>query len=571
MKRWTGFCIAMLGAILLGLRGTTPPAPLGGDAPVATFSASRAMADVAVIAARPHATGTPENAQVRAYIAARLRTMGLEVREAPAPLPPASTERLRRWSKGRHAPGELVNLIGVLPGRDRSLPAVALMAHHDTVWGSPGAADDTAGVATILETVRAIRTRGQPLRDIAVIITDAEEIGLAGAEAFFAGDPLRQRIGTIINLEARGGGGRTSMFETSPGNGEAISVYAGAVGRPGATSLAVFIYRLLPNDTDMSVALRGQWPGFNFAFIGRPGLYHSPLATPGRLDKGALQDMGAQVLALADALARAPALPQRAPDRVFFDLFGFVLVLYPVWFGWCLAGAMALALGWAMRRDCPRAPVLAGAGRMLALVAGGGLVLLALNRASGAGPGAEYYDRLAAIPKLEAMAALACCGLLALFLAHPADRPARTGGALLLAAIGLAAQALAPTAAYVVVVPVLLAALVLCLEDRPARIAAVAFAALVVGYQIYLGHFVMQGVGPTMPFVLALPLALVALALQPLWPGIERRRARQGGAVLLGLALAMALWVRLDPVADSVAVYAGDSAVEAIPATKPRG
>ena len=45
------------------------------------------MADVRRIAASPHATGTAENAAVRAYVIERLRGLGLEVREARAPLP----------------------------------------------------------------------------------------------------------------------------------------------------------------------------------------------------------------------------------------------------------------------------------------------------------------------------------------------------------------------------------------------------------------------------------------------------------------------------------------------------
>ena len=55
-------------------------------------------------------------------------------------------------------------------------------------------------------------------------------------------------------------------------------------------------------------------PGFNFAFIGRPGLYHSPLATPDALDQGALQDMGRQLLDLTRGLLAAPALPGKAAD-----------------------------------------------------------------------------------------------------------------------------------------------------------------------------------------------------------------------------------------------------------------
>ncbi|MFX4531870.1 M28 family peptidase, partial [Acinetobacter baumannii] len=91
--------------------------------------------------------------------------------------------------------------------------------HHDSVYGSPGAADDSAGVAAILETARALGARGTPLRDLIVVLTDGEDSGLCGAQRFFAADPARGRIGALINLEARGGGGRATLFQTTPGNG----------------------------------------------------------------------------------------------------------------------------------------------------------------------------------------------------------------------------------------------------------------------------------------------------------------------------------------------------------------
>ncbi|MEM8827182.1 MAG: M20/M25/M40 family metallo-hydrolase, partial [Pseudomonadota bacterium] len=226
-----GLAIALVGAFLLAVIGTTPPGPLPADAPGERFSADRAMQDIERIAAVPHVTGSPANAAVRAYLVDRLRALGLDVVTDGFPIPQRVTERLESWG----APGaaEGVNVIGVLPGRDRDLPALMLMAHYDSVWGSPGAADDAAGVASILEVLRAMDGEGSPRRDIVVLFTDAEEIGLVGARAFFADHPLKDRIGAIVNLEARGGGGRTTLFQTSRDNGEAVDLYARTVGRPG--------------------------------------------------------------------------------------------------------------------------------------------------------------------------------------------------------------------------------------------------------------------------------------------------------------------------------------------------
>ncbi|MFM6832285.1 MAG: M20/M25/M40 family metallo-hydrolase [Novosphingobium sp.] len=569
MKRWTAFALAAAAALVLAIIGTTPPGPLPANAPVKDFSAARAMADVRVIAARPHATGTAENAEVRRQIVERLRAMGLEVREAALPLPPRSTERMKGWSKGAHAPTMMTNVVGVLPGKDRALPAVALMAHHDTVWGSPGAADDTAGVATILESVRAIKARGPAKRNLAVVITDAEELGLSGAEGFFASDPLRDRIGTIVNMEARGGGGRTTLFQTSPQNGAAIALYNNVVSRPGASSLATFIYSVLPNDTDLSVSLRASKPGYNFAFIGRPGLYHSPKATPEALDQGALQDMGGQVLSLTDALLRADDLPASAPDVVFFDVFGLFLVSYPVWIGWLMVGAIVLGFGLA-GRSLRGKQVAEGAARMVLLILGAGLALFLLNLLSGAGRGANYYDRLAAIPMLEGMAAAVSLGFFLLLFRIEQIKARQIGAALPLLLIGAGAQAFAPTAAYVLLVPLLLVALAINLKGAAAKIAGAVVAALVLGYELYLGHFVMQGVGPTMPFAAVLQLALGSLAVLLVWPGLSKPIGRRLALVALALAVVISLWVRLDPLADTVAVYSSDKSVPAIPITKPK-
>ncbi|GEN98782.1 hypothetical protein NSE01_06150 [Novosphingobium sediminis] len=546
--------------VLLGIRATTPPAPLGADAPPSVFAAGRAMADVRAIAARPHLAASPENAAVRAHIARRMGALGMTVSESRFTAPQESAKRLAWWSGKDDPAPSLTNVIGVLPGRDRSLPAVLLMAHHDTVGGSPGAADDTAGVSALLETARAVRAAGQPARDLIVLITDGEELGLDGAHQFFTSDPLRGHVGAVINVEARGGGGRTTLFETSADNGSAIARAAGSIARPGGSSLAVFIYKVLPNDTDLSETRGGPWTGYNFAFIGRPQLYHSPKATPEALDQGALQDMGAQVLDLTRALLVAEPLPGKAADVVFFDVFGWFLLVYPAWAGWGMLAVAAAGLSLAARRGGGWSAGLAGAGRMLALIVLAGLVLWAVNQLSLGTVKPNYYDRLAAIPRLEVMALAGGLAALLLTLGAWKAKPAGlVGAAVPLFALGLIGQALAPTAAYVVILPVMLTALALAAgEGIAARIVAAVLAVPMLGYLISLAHFVMQGVGPNMPMAAALPLALMALGLLPLWEAIPARTARLVAAVLLIGAVGTALTVRLDPLAGTVPAYSAD-------------
>jgi len=562
MKSWTNLLAAIAGAILLAVFATTTPWPAPADAPATSFSPTRAMADVRAIARAPHPSGSVESARVRTYLAGRLQSLGMTVTTGTTPLSAAGQERLDTW-RGSPGPASAVNLIATLPGRDPAKPALLLMAHYDSVWGSPGAADDAAGVAAILETVRAIRESGPQDRTLMVLFTDAEELGLDGATHFFTQDPARGKVGVIVNLEARGGGGRASMFETGDGNGAIIDLFAGAVRRPVGTSLSVFVYNHLPNYTDYTVAKKQGVPGFNFAFIGRPGLYHSPLATPDALDQGSLQDIGRQALDLSRALLAAPELPAKAPDRVFYDLFGLVFLAYPAWLGWLLVAAAAGGYGYAGWGVTTLRALGRGTAVALAQILVCALLLFLGNLVSGADGKVNYYDRLAAIPRLEIQAVLLCLAAATLVAGLLLNRravlellPAIAAPFLLLA---LVAQALAPTAAFPLQLPLLLGGIgAAAMRWRGGQIGAWAMtiaAMLGVGYLLTLGHGLFQAVGPDMPFALALPLALSGLLLLPLFIRLERPRAMKETAVLTALALGVALWVRFDAVAASAAVY----------------
>ncbi|CAN5250844.1 M28 family metallopeptidase [soil metagenome] len=333
-------------ALALGVFALQSPAPRGPDEPATAFSAARAMVDVRIIARHPHPVGSVEHGRVRGYLVGRMTALGLNPTLQDAPLSADSARRLARW--GGDPSARAVNIVGVLPGTDPKAPAVLIMAHYDTTWTSPGAADDTAGVAAALEAVRAIRSRGPSPRTLIIVFTDAEELGLDGARGFFATHPLRSRIGAVVNMEARGGGGRALMFETGPGNAQTIDLFARAAthatGGATSNSLAVMVYALMPNSTDFTLARKAGLSGVNFAFTGRPGQYHTAAATPEALDQGSVQHMGSQALEAADALLRAPALPVPAASWVYADVFGHIVGHAPQT-GWVLLG-IAAALLW---------------------------------------------------------------------------------------------------------------------------------------------------------------------------------------------------------------------------------
>ncbi|WP_419827735.1 M20/M25/M40 family metallo-hydrolase [Sphingomonas sp.] len=596
--------LAAIVALWIAASAARPPAPLAADAPASAFSAARAMLDVRAIGMRPHPAGTTADDEVAAALARRLQQIGLRAELRHYLADEATAAKLRDWSGGAVVPVEITDVTGVLPGRDRAKPPLILMAHHDTVWGSPGAADDSAGCAAILEIVRAIRARGVPARDVVALFTDAEETGLHGAKAFWAAEGLAARAGAVINLESRGSGGRATMFETGTGNGDMMRLFARSVERPLANSLMSFLYKKMPNNTDFSVPRDRGTAGLNFAYLGRARYYHSPLATADRLDPATVQDMGGQALGIASALAFADVLPARAHDIVYFDLPGGRLVHYPAGRGWLVLLAAAALLGVAWRRTRPSLAALAGGVGGLAWTAAHAVLLLTiLNLMSGSGGDPNYYDRLAALPRLEWQAALALVATLlagfaarglrthwlaalpaavltivALRLGAPAPlalgagivgmgaaallprraSPVRaewTGMLALLLLVAAIVQVAAPLAAWVFAWPALVLAGVAAVGARPwlAALAAVAVTAPLLG----LAHLVFLGLGAPYPAALV-PFALPVFAA--FWPiaRIEREvagRALVAAVLLLVVAAAIAHRVARDPLAVTVPAY----------------
>lgn len=599
---------ALAGALLWAVLAILPPAPLGSEAPAQRFSASRAFPDIVAISQAPRTVGSAESHRTKLYLVDRLRSLGARVTEQPVPLREASLARLSRWS-GRNEAGIVArNLIGVIAGRDPDKAALLLMAHRDSTWGSPGAADDAMGVAVALEVARALRSRGEAERDVILLFTDSEEIGLDGAEAFFARHPLARRVGVVINLEARGAGGRANMFETGPGNGAMMRLYADKVGRPATNSLSVLIYDLMPNSTDYTPAKARGIGGFNLATLDRAFAYHSPMATPAVVDRASLQDMGNQALELSMALALSRELPPGAPNAAFADLLGRTTIVYPATAGWAILLAAAGLVGAGLWRT--RASFKSIVGGMIvtaALLLHGALLLTTFNAISGSG-GANYYDRLAALPRLEIMAALLMVallmllgwfrghqtrlivlapamalmwaglltggplpvlvplGLMAMLAAWFLPPPRRSAGdkhvpsaLLMLFAAATVVQYLHPTAGPLLQWPLLLAAIGTAarawLPAAAGTLITILAAAIGIGHLLAQAHFIFLGIGAELPAVIIVLLFAALPLILPLWPA---RLPRRLAGALLAIALALALWVRLDPIAPSIPVYSAN-------------
>ncbi|OMQ15297.1 peptidase, partial [Modestobacter sp. VKM Ac-2676] len=347
--------VRLLGLVLLLLLGALaalsiavlqPPDPAPADAPAGGFSAARAFEHVETVAAETHVTGSPANDRVRDHLVETLSDLGLDPRVQDA------------VGANPGGPGELEvarvrNVVGVLPGTDPT-GRLFLVAHYDSVENGPGGNDDAAGVSTVLETVRALTVGPRLRNDVVVVLTDAEEACLCGAEAFVREHPLADDGGVVLNLEARGTGGPPVMFETATGNAALAGVFADAVPHPVATSFAVEVYRLLPNDTDFSPFLdSGRFTGLNTAYIDGSAAYHTPQDTPSRMNRGSLQAMGDNTLALTRELGEAELGELARPaagDATYFPVLGGLLrvpgaTVWPVaLLGVGAVGALAVVL-----------------------------------------------------------------------------------------------------------------------------------------------------------------------------------------------------------------------------------
>ncbi|MDU0290943.1 M20/M25/M40 family metallo-hydrolase [Saccharothrix longispora] len=457
-SRWSPVLLAVLAAVAaLAVLAFRPPAPVA-DAPADAFAAGRAEEHLREIAQRPHPIGSADNERVRDHLVRTARDLGAEVTVE-------SDDVVHRWRDVERV-ATAHNVVARVRGSDPALSggkALLLVAHHDSVPTGPGAADDGAAVAAMLETLRALTTSGVR-NDVVFLFTDGEEAGTLGAEAFVRRHGVGG-YGAVLNWEARGSGGPVWMFQTGPGNGPLVDAFAGASSRPIANSLAYEVYRRMPNYSDFSVFLDAGARGLNSAFIEHVHDYHSPYDDLERLDRGSLQHHGETMVGLVRALGDRDLRTVDGSSAVYFDLFSRVLVHYPVWFAVVLALLTALGLGAALfvrrgrlawRRVLFAAAVSAGA----VVVAGGAAfgvwaLVAAVRPELGFLALSEPYERGWFV------AGFLLLGLTALLAAvRPLRRCTRTealAGALVLTAVLLVASALVvPGASFLFQWPLLL-------------------------------------------------------------------------------------------------------------------
>ena len=327
LKKITAFLLIIL-AIYLSYSALMPSKTSGLDAPKNSFSTERALVHLKAISKKPHYIGSPEHENVRNYIVKSLNGLGLE------------TEIQDEYSFTDW--GTITkpkNILARIKGSDNS-KALLLLTHYDSnPHSSFGASDAGSGVVTILEGLRAFLSENkQPKNDIIILITDAEELGLNGADTFVNKHPWAKDVGLALNFEARGSGGPSYMLiETNGGNQNLVNEFVKAnPDYPVANSLAYSIYKMLPNDTDLTRFREdGDIDGFNFAFIDDHYDYHTALDNYDRLDRNTLEHQGSYLMPLLHHFSNANLNNLKSDaDDVYFNVPLFKTISYP--FSWIL-------------------------------------------------------------------------------------------------------------------------------------------------------------------------------------------------------------------------------------------
>ena len=319
------FILGILGFVFATMM---PQGSTDDEVPLSEFSTKRALEQVKNISQKPHFVGSENHEVVANYLVKELQNLGLEtsVQEGFA---------FSDWGTLTKCKNILARIKG-----GNSDKALLLLSHYDSAphSSSQGASDAGSGVATILESVRAfVYNKTAHKNDIIILFSDAEELGLNGAALFVTEHKWAKEIGLVLNFEARGSSGPSYMLmETNTGNAGLVKEFAEANPKfPVSNSLMYSIYKMLPNDTDLTVFRKnGNIQGYNFAFIDGHYNYHTAQDDINHLDKNTLAHQGEYLMPLLHYFSDANLNSTQSPEDDVYFTIPYSFISYP--FDWVL-------------------------------------------------------------------------------------------------------------------------------------------------------------------------------------------------------------------------------------------
>ncbi|MFM1918383.1 MAG: hypothetical protein RLZZ303_17 [Candidatus Hydrogenedentota bacterium] len=351
--------LLILAGGLTAFYGAEPPRAKGLDAAPTEFSGSRAMAHSHKFAIEPRPRGGHAAARGRDYIVRALEEIGVEVELHRTPINHGTSVTF------------VENVLGRIAGTD-STQTFGMTAHYDSVAWGPGAADDGSGVVVMIEAARALKC-GPPLKHDVVFVFTGDEEGGGNGSVNSLSHPWLKDLNVMLGLEGRGDWGTAYMFETSEGNLPLMLELAKSGAPAVSNSMMYQVHRRTPNTTDFTHMARNGALGYNVAFVGGLGYYHTANDKPEHLSPDTIQHMGEYVMALVRHYDAGGPKIAKGEEAVFFNTIGKHLVVYPLEMGrWVaiVAGVLFAAALFVV--------LYLRAARLLAILEGTLLVLLAL-------------------------------------------------------------------------------------------------------------------------------------------------------------------------------------------------
>ncbi|HVE71312.1 MAG TPA: M28 family peptidase [Thermoanaerobaculia bacterium] len=529
MRRAIFVALPLTVVLALALWRGRGPEPRGPQ--TSGFSPARAVNTLreVLVDGVPHPLGTRANDRVRARIVTQFRALGY------------TTRVQSRFVCNAHVVcGQVENIYAF---RNTGPDSVLAVAHYDSVGAGMGASDDGIGVATLIETARVLR--GEQTRNpVALLVTDGEEAGLLGAEAFVADESLSRNAAVVVNVEMRGTHGASNMFETSTGNRWLIRHLAGSLERPQATSFFYAIYNLLPNDTDVTVFKRAGKAAINFAAIRGVNWYHTRYDDLAHVNERTLQHHGDNVVASVRTLANADLAARSKSDATYFDILGWRLIWWPQeWTLWIVIASLVLLMI-AARKQRPREMTFG------VLTAFAAIVFSVLG-----GMGVSWLARLKSADfnfvaqPLTSVAAMWLAGLAAAFFAAALFRkrakaePMLYGVAIVWHMIGIALAVMLPGAAFLFIVPAVFVTLFAFTDFGEVGTSAVA--STVAAILIFpMALMLYDALGGRLMVAIALLIGMMATLFTPLWARVSN------GAIALVLSIVCAVVAMTQPPYD---------------------
>lgn len=321
------------------------PAPAAKPAPSAErtrFDALRAMVQtdqlrrhvgfLASEAMAGRAPGSPQSRLAREYLIANFREIGLQ------PAFDGSFEQAL-------PDGRSINVAGVLAADDPKAEVVAVVAHYDHLGVRngkvhPGADDNAAAVALLLETARILAADTAPRRcHLLFLCPDSEEYGLKGSAHFVKHPPFPiESFRTAVVMDLVGNDPAAALagyvFVMGAEASGRLAEVAGAV--PGAAGAEPVRYSIgmveaVPfapgNRAPVSDynAFRDAGRPFVFLSCGRSPKYHTPDDTPESLNYPKMAAITAYLLELTARIADAGPVTDHKPGA--FDIAGDLAAL----------------------------------------------------------------------------------------------------------------------------------------------------------------------------------------------------------------------------------------------------